>query len=85
MKRAAAQEFVAHNVLGSQEVQEMLMITRTRLKHLVDEGKLKPIKKLTRENLFWFDDVDQLKKQYLKDTKSNVYKNKHLEDLKDAK
>ncbi len=75
MKREAAAEFVSTNVLGSQEVQEALLITRSRLKALVDEHKLVPIKKLQRENLFWADDVEQLKKQYLKDKKSNLYKN----------
>jgi hypothetical protein len=78
MKREAAAEFVSNNVLGSQEVQEALLITRSRLKALVDEQKLVPIKKLQRENLFWADDVEQLKKQYLKDKKSNLYKQQNL-------
>jgi hypothetical protein len=78
MKREAAAEFVNSMVLGSLEVQEVLLITRSRLKALVDEQKLVPIKKLQRENLFWADDVEQLKKQYLKDKKSNLYKQQHL-------
>jgi hypothetical protein len=78
MKRETAAEFVSNNVLGSQEVQEALLITRSRLKALVDEQKLVPIKKLQRENLFWADDVEQLKKQYLKDKKSNLYKQQNL-------
>lgn len=74
MNRETASVFINSNVLGSQEVQEILKITRSRLKALVDEGKLKPIKQLTRENLFWLPDVEALKKLYLKDKKSNLYK-----------
>jgi hypothetical protein len=74
MNRATAKDFISTNVLGSQEVQEMLKVTRSRLKALVDEGKLKPIKQLSRENLFWLPDVEALKKLYLKDKKSNLYK-----------
>ncbi len=74
MNRETASAFINSNVLGSQEVQEILMVTRSRLKALVDEGKLKPIKQLTRENLFWLPDVEALKKLYLKDKKSNLYK-----------
>lgn len=78
MKRETAKEFINNMVLGSLEVQEALLITRSRLKALVDEEKLVPIKKLQRENLFWADDVEQLKKQYLKDKKSNLYKQQNL-------
>ena len=74
MNREAASEFINSNVLGSQEVQEILKITRSRLKALVDDGRLKPIKQLTRENLFWLPDVEALKNLYLKDKKSNLYK-----------
>ena len=45
-------KFVAENVLGSTEVQEMLLINRSRLKAIVDAGKLVPIKELKRKSVF---------------------------------
>lgn len=85
MNRETASKWIHENVLGSLEVQEMLLITRSRLKALVDEGKLNPIKELKREKLFWKGDVMALKRQYLKEPKSNLYKNKHSkEDLKNV-
>lgn len=78
MKRAAAKEFIQNNVLGSLEVQEMLIVNRQRLKALVDAGKLTPIKKLERESLFWLPDVEQLKKEMILDTRTNLYKKEIL-------
>lgn len=74
MKRDTAKEFVEKNVLGSHDVQEMLLITRARVKALVDAGKLIPIKELKRESLFWLEDVEQLKKEMSLDTRTNLYK-----------
>ena len=74
MKREAAKQFVMNNVLGSNEVQEMLLINRSRLKALVDSGKLIPIKELKRESLYLLADVDQLKKEMMLDTRTNLYK-----------
>lgn len=67
-------ETVATMILGSLDVQEMLFINRSRLKAFVDEGKLKPMKELKREKLFWLPDVEALKKELLLDSRSNVYK-----------
>lgn len=74
MKKEAVASFIALNILGSQEVQDILMINRSRLKALVESGKLKPIKELKRENLYLLSDVEALKKELLLDTRSNVYK-----------
>jgi hypothetical protein len=67
-------EDVAVFILGSNDVQEMLMITRARLKVLVDAGKLKPFKELKRELLFWKPDVELLKKEMMKDSRTNLFK-----------
>lgn len=64
------QEFI----LGSLEVQEALLVNRSRLKALVDSGKLVPVKELKREMLFWAPDVERLKKAMMKDTRTNLYK-----------
>jgi predicted site-specific integrase-resolvase len=61
-------------ILGSSEVQERLLVNRTRLKALVDAGKLKPVKELKREMLFWAPDVERLKNEMAKDTRTNLYK-----------
>jgi hypothetical protein len=72
---------VAAMILGSHEVQEMLYINRSRLAALVTEGKLKPVKVLKNEKLFWLPEVESFKKELLKDTRSNIYK---MEVLKHA-
>lgn len=74
MKRDAAKELIEKNILGSHDVQEMLLITRARVKALVDAGKLIPIKELKRESLFWLPDVEQLKKEMMLDTRTNLFK-----------
>lgn len=74
MKREAAKEFIELNVLGSHDVQNILLITRSRLRALVDAGKIEPIKILKGESLFWSQDVQQLKKEMLLDTRTNLYK-----------
>jgi hypothetical protein len=67
-------ETLIDNILGSSDVQEILCIKRVRLKEFVDEGRLKPIKALKRELLFWKPDVDELKKEMMKDKRTNLYK-----------
>lgn len=67
-------ELVAQMVLGSGEVQEMLLINRSRLNALVEEGKLKPMKELKREFLFWLPEIEAFKKHLLLDSRSNLYK-----------
>ena len=67
-------EQAAQMVLGSYEVQEMLMIGKSRLYALIAEGKLKPLKELKREYLFWLPEVEAFKQQLLLDSRSNLYK-----------
>lgn len=74
LKRDQAAKFVATNILGSLDVQEMLMVNRSRLAALVDSGKLTPIKELKREKLFWLPDVEELKNKLILDTRTNLYK-----------
>lgn len=74
-------EQIAAMILGSHEVQEMLYINRSRLAALVTEGKLKPVKVLKNEKLFYLPEVESFKKELLKDTRSNIYK---MEVLKHA-
>ena len=74
MNREAVKEILHNNLLGSNDVQEILLITRPRLKALVDCGKLEPIKELKRESLFWLPDVEALKKEMLLDSRTNLYK-----------
>jgi hypothetical protein len=73
-------ELAAKMVLGSGEVQEMLLIGKSRLKALVDEGKLQPLKELKREFLFWLPDVEAMKKDLLLDSRSNLYKQAKRKD-----
>jgi hypothetical protein len=80
MKREAAEKFVATNILGSLDVQEMLLVNRSRLAALVEAGNLTPIKELKREKLFWLPDVEKLKSEMMLDTRTNLYK----QDLKKA-
>jgi hypothetical protein len=70
LSKANIQDFV----LGSSEVQERLLVNRTRLKALVDAGKLTPVKELKREMLFWAPDVEALKAEMAKDSRTNLYK-----------
>jgi hypothetical protein len=74
-------EQAAEMILGSTEVQEMLYINRSRLAALVTEGKLKPLKQLKNEKIFWLPEVQSFKNEMLKDTRSKVYK---MEVLKNA-
>jgi hypothetical protein len=67
-------EAAANMILGSNDVQELLMINRSRLKTLVDSGKLSPFKELKRESLFWKPDVEKLKQSLMQNPKSNLYK-----------
>jgi len=61
-------------ILGSLEVQELLLVNRSRLNALVQAGKLAPVKELKREMLFWRPDVEALKDEMAKDTRTNLYK-----------
>jgi hypothetical protein len=67
-------DFIQHNVLGSHEVQEILLVNRTRLKALVDAGKLKPVKELKREYLFYLPEVEKLKNEMMLDSRTNLFK-----------
>jgi len=67
-------EMFVENVLGSHDVQEMLFINRSRLKALVDSGKLTPLKVLKGETLYWKPDVDSLRNEMLKDSRTNLFK-----------
>jgi hypothetical protein len=74
-RRARAADLIEVNVLGSEEVQDLLMINRSRLSAMVKAGKLDPIKVLKRECLFWLPDVLALRREMRKDTRTNLYKN----------
>ena len=74
MNRETVKKILHSNLLGSNDVQEMLLVTRPRLKALVDCGKLEPIKELKRESLFWRSDVEALKKEMLLDSRTNLFK-----------
>lgn len=67
-------DIVVAGILGSHEVQEMLMINRQRLNVIVKNGKLKPIKELKNEKLFYKPDVEKLKQEMLLDSRTNLYK-----------
>jgi hypothetical protein len=79
--RSRAADLIEVNVLGSEEVQEILMVNRSRLSAIVKAGKLDPIKELKRESLFWLPDVLNLRNEMKKDTRTNLYKK--LEVLED--
>jgi hypothetical protein len=79
MNRESAKNFIENNVLGSHDVQEFLMVNRSRLKALVDAQKLIPIKKLKGESLFLLCDVEELKNEMLSDTRTNLYKMNHAQ------
>jgi hypothetical protein len=66
---------VAEMILGSSEVQEILMINRSRLNALINAGKLTPFKELKREALFWRPEVEKLRAEMILDTRTNLYKN----------
>ena len=74
MIKLFSKDDVKELILGSSEVQEMLMINRQRLNVMVLEGKLKPIKELKKEMLFWRPDVDSIKTEMLKNSRTNLYK-----------
>lgn len=67
-------EILIENILGSFDVQEILCIKRVRLKSLVDEGKLTPVKILKGETLYWKPDVEKLRNEMMKNSRSNLYK-----------
>lgn len=67
-------EMAAQYILGSKEVQEMLMVNRQRLRALVEAKKLIPLKELARESLFWLPEVEKLKSELALDPRSNLFK-----------
>jgi hypothetical protein len=71
-----SKETAAGMIMGSTDVQEVLMINRSRLKALVDAGKLTPMKELKRESLFWKPEVEKLKAEMLLDSRTNLFKKK---------
>jgi hypothetical protein len=71
---AAVKKMITANIMGSNEVQEVLMINRSRLHALVEAGKLEPIKELKREGIFFTPEVMALKAEMLKDSRTNLYK-----------
>jgi hypothetical protein len=71
-----SKEKAASMIMGSTDVQEVLMINRSRLKALVDAGKLTPMKELKRESLFWKPEVEKLKAEMMLDSRTNLYKTK---------
>jgi hypothetical protein len=73
MKAAVKQEIIT-NILGSNEVQELLMVNRSRLSALVEAGKLTPVKELKASSLFWLPEVEKLKKEMSLDPRTNLYK-----------
>jgi hypothetical protein len=73
MKTEMRKEFLA-NILGSNEVQELLMVNRSRLSALVEAGKLTPVKELKASSLFWLPEVEKLKKEMSLDPRTNLYK-----------
>jgi hypothetical protein len=80
VNRNEVKNFVNINILGSNEVQEMLMVNRQRLKALVDAGKITPIKELKREMLFFRLDVEMLKQEMMLDSRTNLFKMAGVDD-----
>jgi hypothetical protein len=76
MSRKKAEEFINSQVLGSSEVQEILMVNKSRLAVLITTGKLIPIKELKREHLFYLPDVLACRDELMKDPRANVAKSK---------
>ena len=73
MKTTIRQEII-ENILGSNEVQELLMINRSRLSALVEAGKITPVKELKASSLFWLPEVEKLKKEMALDPRTNLFK-----------
>jgi hypothetical protein len=61
-------------VVTSCEVQEILMVNRSRLSVLVQSGKLIPVKETKSGGIFYLPDVMLLKQVMSLDTRSNLYK-----------
>lgn len=74
MKTEAAKQVIQDNILGSHDVQEILLVNRQRLRALVEAGKLTPVKELKRESLFWLPEVNQLKQEIELDSRTNLFK-----------
>lgn len=74
MKREVAQNLIDTQILDSSEVAEKLLINRSRLKALIDAGKITPLKVLKNYSLFWLPDVEILKAELMKDSRSNLFK-----------
>lgn len=74
MNRAAAKDLLNDMILNTTDVTEVLLINRSRVKALVEAGKITPLKVLKNDSLFWLPDVVALKKELLKDSRSNLFK-----------
>ena len=76
-------EMIIDNIYGSQETQWCLCVNRRRLNALVKSEKLKPIKSLGNEHLFFKSEVIALRKEMMKDTRTNLYKQSKGEIVND--
>ena len=74
MNKAAAKDLLNDMILNTNDVTEILLINRSRVKALVEAGKLTPLRILKNDSLFWKPDVEALKKELLKDSRSNLFK-----------
>jgi hypothetical protein len=73
--RETAAQLLGTQIIGSQEVQEVLKINRRRLSALVAAGKITPFKEIKGVQLYWMPEVEKLKAEMLTDTRTNLYKN----------
>ncbi|MEW4192231.1 helix-turn-helix domain-containing protein [Bacillus altitudinis] len=60
--RQQVEDFVVNEVLTPLEVQEVLNVNRQRISQLLNNGRLKPIKKIGKTTLFLKSDIELLKK-----------------------
>lgn len=61
--RQQVEDFVVNEVLTSLEVQEVLNVNRQRISQLLNNGRLKPIKKIGKTTLFLKSDIKRLEKE----------------------
>ncbi|MBU3171334.1 helix-turn-helix domain-containing protein [Clostridium estertheticum] len=59
-------KFLASEVLTTPEARELLDCSRQYLSQLVSKGKIIPIKVLSRESLFFKEDLETLKNKKIK-------------------
>jgi len=53
-------DFITNNILSTSEVASMLNCSRQYIDKLVKQGKLKPVKSLTKANLFLKSDIEDI-------------------------